>query len=295
MKILFIGSVYFSKSILNNLIKKKFNICGVISKKKSNFNSDFFNLSSIAKKKNIECKLTKNINLPTVVKWIKKKEPDILLCCGWSQLISKEILEIPKKYCIGYHPSDLPSNKGRHPIIWSLILGLNRCGSSFFLMDQFADSGKVLSKKFIKIEKKDNATSLYKKLNKVAVIQSERLLTNILNQKLSTKSKVKFNKGNVWRKRSFRDGEIDWRMTAKSIANLVKALSYPYPNAHFTYHGQIFKVLDAEVEIFNIKNIEPGKVLNIKKKGQFTVRAGEDAIVVKKTIPKITIKSDYIL
>ena len=59
MKILFIGSVYFSKSILNNLIKKKFNICGIISKKKSNFNSDFFNLSSIAKKKKYRMQINK--------------------------------------------------------------------------------------------------------------------------------------------------------------------------------------------------------------------------------------------
>ena len=50
------------------------------------------------------------------------------------------------------------------------------------------------------------------------------------------KKKNKNNKiGNVWRKRNFKDGLIDWRMSADHILNLIKALSFPYPNAHMIY------------------------------------------------------------
>lgn len=70
MKILFIGSVIFSKRILESLINKKFDVCGII------------NLSQISRKTNIDYKYAKNINKSSIEKWIKNKKPDIILCCG---------------------------------------------------------------------------------------------------------------------------------------------------------------------------------------------------------------------
>ena len=58
---------------------------------------------------------------------------------------------------IGYHPANLPENKGRHPIIWAIALGLSKTASSFFIMNKFADQGAIIDKKPIYIDKKDNA------------------------------------------------------------------------------------------------------------------------------------------
>ena len=52
MRILFIGTVLFSKSILDEIIKSKNEIVGVIGKKKTNFHSDYYDLVTFAKKKN---------------------------------------------------------------------------------------------------------------------------------------------------------------------------------------------------------------------------------------------------
>ena len=48
---------------------------------------------------------------------------------------------------LGYHPSLLPFNRGRHPIIWALALGLKETGSTFFFMDENADTGDIVSQK----------------------------------------------------------------------------------------------------------------------------------------------------
>lgn len=301
MKILFIGSVIFSKRILESLINKKFDVCGIITKKKSNFNSDFFDLSQISRKTNIDFKYAKNINKPSIEKWIKNKKPDIILCCGWSELINRKILNLAKIGCIGYHPADLPNNRGRHPIIWTILLGLKKATSTFFWMDEGADTGEVLSKKKIKILNKDSATSIYKKLNKISINQIISLLKKIKKNKIKyfnkNNKKASSTKyiGNAWRKRRFVDGEIDFRMSSKSIINLIKSLTYPYPNAHFFYKKKIYKVIDAEEIKCNIKNIEPGKILSIKKNGSFIVKTGKDSILIKKTLPVIRINSKYIL
>ena len=52
-------------------------------------------------------------------------------------------------------------------------------------------------------------------------------------------------------------------MTTRDICNLVRALSKPYPGAHCIYGGHEYKVWKVEPAICSIKNIEPGKILNL--------------------------------
>ena len=132
MKILFIGCVKFSYECLKALIKDEANIIGICTLKESNFNSDFFDLSSLAKSNNIPFKYTKDINESINIRWIKSLDPDIIFCFGWSKILKKDILEIAPYGVVGYHPAYLPMNRGRHPIIWALVLGLKKTASTFF-------------------------------------------------------------------------------------------------------------------------------------------------------------------
>ena len=64
-------------------------------------------------------------------------------------LIKSKILKLVKENSIGFHPSKLPYNKGRHPIIWSIVLGLKSTASSFFVInnDLNPDTGDLISQK----------------------------------------------------------------------------------------------------------------------------------------------------
>ena len=296
MKIVFIGSVIFSKYLLETLFSfKNIEILGVCTKNSSKFNSDFYNLGKLCKKKNIPYIYCKKINNPKIINWIKLKKPDYIFCFGWSELLSSKILKIPKKGSIGYHPSELPLNKGRNPIIWSLVLGLKIAGSSFFFMNRKPDSGKIISQRKVKIEYKDNASSLYKKLIKVSTNQL-KILINMLDKKQFIKLKKKQKiQGNYWRKRNFDDGEVDWRMSSRSIHNLTRALSKPYPYSHFYFGGKKIEIIQSKIVKFDKNNIEPGKVLAIKKKNIY-VKCGNGAISIIKYKPKVKIKiDDYLI
>ena len=59
-----------------------------------------------------------------------------------------------------------------------------------------------------------------------------------------------------WRKRSRKDGLIDWRMHAETVHNLIRALAEPYPGAEFKYHQKYIKVWDSKIaEVDYPKNI----------------------------------------
>ena len=89
-------------------------------------------LLNILKKKELIVPIVKDINNKRTYNWIKKINPDLIICLG-VKTSKQKILSLPNIGAIGYHPADIPSNKGRHPIIWSLALGLKKAASTFFL------------------------------------------------------------------------------------------------------------------------------------------------------------------
>lgn len=280
MRILFIGCVESSEVLLRTLFNKGFEICGVITKEKSNYNSDFRDLYPLCVEHNVECIYTDNVNNKECIEFAKKIMPDIIYCFGWSQLLKSEILSIPPMGGIGFHPTKLPSNKGHHPIIWALALGLNMTAVSFFRMNLNADDGEILSQQEIFIEYEDDARSLYDKMMEMAKTQIVEL-TNDLQGKCLRIPAIQVFSENVWRKRTVLDGIIDWRMSSRGIYNLVRALTRPYIGAEFRYKDGMVKVWKVEELMHDgIENIEPGKVIEVKTNTDFCVKAYDKVIHV---------------
>jgi len=287
MRILFIGNVLLSYNLLKVLLKNKVNLVGAITTKKSKFNSDFRNISYLCKKNKIDLHYTKKINSNNSIKWIRDKSPDYIFCFGWSQILNYEIISIPKKYIIGFHPSRLPTLRGRHPIIWSIILGAKSSASTFFIINKNIDDGPIVEQKIIKIMKDYDSFDLYKKIIEKAESQVINILKKIKNNKLTV---VKNNKkdSSTLRKRSFEDGKIDWRMSGQSISRLVRALNYPYPGAHLQYRNKIYKIWKVKI-VQNKKIIEPGKILSNKNKKPI-IKCADSAIQIIKSYPELTLK-----
>ena len=280
MNILFIGCIESSYIELSLLIENNKSIVGVITKEKSNFNADFCNLGPLCEENNIPYIYSIDINDNSSVKFIRECNPDIIYCFGWSQLIKSEILNIPKLGVIGNHPAELPKNRGRHPIIWALALGLKQTASTFFIMNEGADTGKIISQRIIPISDTDFARDLYDKITKNECEQIIEFTNQFENNEIiyfeqSNKS------GNEWRKRSRVDGLIDWRMSSKAIYNLVRALSEPYVGAGFIYNGREVKVWKVEeISGTGYENIEPGKVIKVVNKNDYYIKSYDNIIHV---------------
>ena len=262
MRIIFIGTVLSSYIKLKKIIELKANVVGVITKKSSDFNSDYYDLSPLCKHYNIPVFYYEKTKEVLLEKWIRNLNSDIIFCFGWSHILKQNILEIPKFGVVGYHPSALPKNRGRHPIVWALGLGLKSTASTFFIMDQSIDSGSILSQKIVKIDYTDDAKSLYEKLLKTALKQITLFLPK-LQKGLYVLTKQDVTKANYWRKRSTRDERIDFRMSSGSIYNLVRSLTHPYCGAHVEYKATNIKIWKVREVPYKKNNIEYGKVLSI--------------------------------
>ena len=297
MKIIFIGTVKSSYEKLKLLIQLKADIVGVITKKSSPFNTDHVDLSSLCKTHNIDYIYSeKSINAPPIISWIQEKKTDIIFCFGWSEIIKKDILNIPPMGVIGFHPAQLPKNRGRHPIIWALVLGLDQTASSFFFMDEGADSGDILSQETIDITYDDDANTLYNKVVNTALNQIKIFLP-LLKQNTFKRRPQNPSQANTWRKRSIPDGIIDFRMSSYAIYNLIRGLTHPYCGAIIKINDTKMVVWKSE-EVFNIPpNIEPGKILKIDRKNTyFIVKCSDNAIKIYSSIDQIDLlQGNYLI
>ena len=298
MRIVFIGCVQLSFMALNHLLaieNPNVEIVGVVTKGNSSFNTDFISLVPLAKKNNISYFIAEGNEQSAMLNWLKSISPDVIYCFGWSYLLKEPILRLPRLGVVGYHPASLPQNRGRHPIIWALALGLSKIDSTFFFMDEGADSGDILNQQSLSILDSDDAGTLYQKLIDTACQQISEFTPQLIagNFKRVVQD---HSEANYWRKRHKPDGEIDWRMAAKCIHNLVRALTRPYAGAHFIYNGEEHKVWKTELvsEGSELMNIEPGKILEVKGTA-ITVKCGEGLLrLVEHNCDGVLKSGDYL-
>lgn len=277
MRVTFIGSVLFSRTVLATLAGQPgIQIAGVVTRTHAPQSGDFACLSPDAATLGVPCLTADDSSDTELENWIRGTAPDVIFCIGWNRLLRARILAIPEKGVVGYHPTALPENRGRHPIIWALALGLDRTASTFFLMDAGADTGPIIDQEPVAISPDDDAASLYARLEDVAPAQVRRFVPKLRDGSLIPQPQNPED-GNAWRKRSPADGQIDWRMSATAIRNLVRALTHPYPGATCRHENDDVIIWKAEVIAETAGNLEPGKVLESGANG-LVVKCGADAL-----------------
>ncbi|MCL1139596.1 formyltransferase family protein [Shewanella pneumatophori] len=279
MRVGFIGCVDSSRAALQTLLGVEgLTVAAVVTREQSAVNADFCDLTDLCNDNGIPFHFENPKAREASVYFLETFELDVIFCIGWSYLLNEKMLALPRQGVIGFHPAKLPSNRGRHPIIWALTLGLGETASTFFLMDEGADSGPIVSQAPITIEDSDNATSLYEKILQVSQVQLAHLASALVSGTAVFKEQD-HSKATYWRKRSRKDGTIDFRMAAFSIHNLVRALAPPYPSAEFIFNGKTILVQSSFISSDSYPlNIEPGKVLSKSDDGLLVKTAGNEAI-----------------
>lgn len=281
MRIGFIGCVESSKIALNTLLESSIpdvEVVAVITKKESSFNADFVDLAPLCSRYEIPVHFENSKRKDLSFEFMESYKPEIIFCIGWSYLLNDAFLTMTKHGVIGFHPAALPKNRGRHPIIWALALGLKETASTFFKIDKGADTGPILSQVKINIDFSDDANSLYSKIT----ARSQQQIIDFTKQLINGSAEFipqTHSQASVWRKRSRKDGIIDWRMSAESIYNLIRALTRPYPGAEFAYKEKFLQVWRSKVcaESYPF-NVEPGFVLDVKAGCILVKCAGSSAL-----------------
>jgi methionyl-tRNA formyltransferase len=284
LRTLFLGAVDFSRHCLEEVLKAGGPVAAVltVSQEGAAFHSDYADLSGLTGQHGIPIHHIENINDASSIELIKGYEPDVIFVFGWSQIISKTVLDIPVMGCIGSHPALLPRNRGRHPIVWALVEGLKESGLTFFYLDEGADSGDVLWQRPFPISLEDDAGSLYLKIKALASDAIAEFLPN-LQQGTASRRQQDHSQATYWRKRTQKDGEIAWSNSTMNAYNLVRALTLPYVGSHTYVEGKTLKIWRAALPRQPLPreavDLKPGTVFDATA-NEFDVRTADGYLSV---------------
>ena len=209
---------------------------------------------------------------------VKVKAPDAIVVIAFGQILSKEILDLPKYGCVNIHASLLPKYRGAAPIQWAVIDGEKETGVTTMMMDVGLDTGDILETKVIPLDPKETSGSLFEKLSEAGgpliLSTREKLEKGTITRTPQGESGTSYAK--MLTKTL---GDINWTMSATAIERLIRGLN-PWPSAYTFYNGKTLKIWDADVlEEAVPTDAVPGQVLQADKHG-FTVAAGEGILKI---------------
>ncbi|KAA5533784.1 methionyl-tRNA formyltransferase [Taibaiella lutea] len=204
-------------------------------------------VNDFAEKNNIPVVKTRHINDETAIKAIKDYEIDWLFIIGWSQIASKTLIETPKSGTIGAHPTLLPQGRGRAAIPWAIIKGLDKTGVTFFKMDEGVDTGPVLGQEIIPLSNDENATNLYRKVNKAHETLIKNMYFQLVENKISGEIQDE-SQATEWPGRRPEDGELFSTMNIEEADRLIRATTHPYPGAFMMIEGKKIIIWGASLQ-----------------------------------------------
>lgn len=239
------------------------------------------------------------------VETLRGFEADIFVVAAFGQILSEEILTIPKYGCVNIHASLLPKYRGAGPIQWAIINGEKITGITIIQMDKGIDTGDMLMKTEVKIESRETGDSLHDKLAQAGARLIVEALSKIESGNIVP---VKQNDEESCYAKMLQKsmGRIDWNQTAQALDCLIRGL-ISWPGAFTFYRGKMLKIWEEEPvteEEMRGKNIpesfddtEPGTVVLVEKDA-FYVRAGDGILKILAVQPegkkRMAVK-DYLL
>ncbi|QLY81971.1 methionyl-tRNA formyltransferase [Clostridium intestinale] len=213
------------------------------------------------------------------IKALKDIDPDYIIVVAYGQILTKEILDIPKYACINLHASILPKFRGAAPINWAVINGEKYSGNTTMLMDVGLDTGDMLLKDEVEITPYMTAGELHDVLmDKGAGLLLDTIKGYTNNEITPMKQDDSLSSYASMLNKEI--AKIDWNKTALEIHNMIRGLN-PWPIAYTTYKEQNMKIFKSEVIDEDKTSEDIGKIIDVSKDG-IKVSCGKGILLIKR-------------
>jgi methionyl-tRNA formyltransferase len=286
LRIVFAGTPGFAASSLEALINQGYNVVAVYTQpdrpagrgKKLQKSP----VKEVAEQHDIPVYQPVNFKDEADQQGLKSLDADLMIVAAYGIILPKVILDTPKKGCINIHASLLPRWRGAAPIQRAIQAGDTETGITIMQMDIGLDTGNMLWKKQTPIEQSDKGGSLHDRLANLGAeamlealeqLSSDPSSSQLMNEEQDDQLAIYAHK------LSKQDAQIDWSMSAESIALTVRAFN-PWPVAFTVEAGERIRLFEADV-ISDTHNMIPGTIISKSREG-IVVACGENALSIQK-------------
>lgn len=280
MKIVFMGTPLFAISSLEMLIEKH-QVVAVVTQPDRPKGRGKKMVFPVVKEKALEHNIPvfqpESAKSPEFISELKKFGADIFIVAAYGQILTEEVLNIPKYGSVNVHGSLLPKYRGAGPIQWSVINGDRVTGVTIMHMAKGLDSGDMISKAEMEISDEDTYGTLSQRMAEVGAKLLEKTLVEIENgtAKREPQNHVESTYAPMLTRET---GHIDWSKTSTEISCLVRGLD-PQPGAYTIYNDEVLKVWKVEVLDKTYTDNAFGEIVETNKKG-FVVKTADTSVLV---------------
>ena len=236
-------------------------------------------IARFAREQGWELYQPENINTPESVEKISELHPELLVTASYSEIIKKELRQIPSFGAINLHPSLLPKYRGPTPIQTALLKGEHKTGTTIFRLTSRLDAGPILAQRELVIQQEDNFGSLQEKLANISAELLIEILPAIKDKSLVERPQDE-NLASYTHKFSKKDLWINWDNKVKNILNQIRAFA-PIPGARTSIHNTYLKILQAEI-YSSLDNDKPGTISGFIKNNGILVNCQDGQILITK-------------
>ena len=217
------------------------------------------------------------IRRPEGVECLQALAPDAVITAAFGQILTQQILDIPRRGTVNVHASLLPRYRGAAPINWCILNGETEAGVTLMLTDAGIDTGDMLRSVSTPIGELETAGELTERLSELGARLLAETLPDYLEGRIQPvpQDEARASYLPMLKKEM---GEIDWTKPAEAIACQVRGLN-PWPCACTDMPGGRLKIYLARAEATDSQAL-PGTVIASGAKEGLRVRCGEGALEV---------------
>ncbi|HEY2534541.1 MAG TPA: formyltransferase [Xanthobacteraceae bacterium] len=192
---------------------------------------------------------------PNTAEWIAQGthlKPDFVFSFYYRYMLDKAWVELPRLGALNIHGSLLPKYRGRAPVHWAIIHGETTTGASLHYMVEKPDAGALVDQEAVPILENDTALEVSLKVADAAETVLRRSLPRLIAGTAASRP-LDLKKGSYFGRRTPEDGRIDWRLGARAIHDLVRAVAPPFPGAFTEVNGCRLGVLETRMDTHPLK------------------------------------------
>ncbi|WP_167956919.1 methionyl-tRNA formyltransferase [Anaerosporobacter faecicola] len=281
MKVLFMGTPDFAVTTLEKIIEAGHEVVGVVTqpdKPKGRGKAVLYTpVKEVAMAHGLPIYQPVKVREEHVIEELSKLQPDIGVIVAFGQILPQTLLDMPTYGCVNVHASLLPKYRGAAPIQWSIIDGEPTTGVTIMQMDAGLDTGDMINRVEIPIEKEETGGSLF---NKLAEAGADLLIDTLRSFEEGTIVRTKQDSAaSTYAARLTKElGNMDFTKSAVVLERLIRGLN-PWPSAYTSLNGKTLKVWRADVELKEYGG-KPGEIVELTKDA-IIVQTGEQALALK--------------
>ncbi len=218
-----------------------------------------------------------------LIKTLILLKPDFFVTFAYGQILSQEILDIPKYHTINLHASLLPNYRGANPIQRAIVGGEKITGVTTMITTLELDAGDICMNKIIKIH--ENMTD--KELSeKIADVAPELIYNSLigLSNKMVCPLPQEHKYATFAPKFEKQDACINWNCESVCIHNLIRGL-YSKPSCYTYFNEKLIKILKSKLTFADNSGYAPGTLIKKGKDG-IEIATVDSTIIIETVKPE---------